>query len=209
MFVVCVVACGWAKPPKRATARAGCMPTISSKRWARREMRLCPLYGCCAWGGITACMRTSRPSHLCQRRLHILDQIIGMFEPDREADEAFADAEFGARLRCQSLMRRRGGMGDEALGVAEIVRNPRQLQSVEEAERARLAAPDLEADQGRAGAHLFFHQSRLRMILSAGIDQAGDFRMVRQRLGDVRRRDGLGADANRQRLQPLQLHPGV
>src|SRR2546429_9555386 len=85
-------------------------------------------------------------SRLPQRRLKILDQIIGMFEPGREANETFADAEFGARLRCQPLMRRRRGMRDEALGVAEIVGNPRDLQRVEAAERSLLAALDLEAD---------------------------------------------------------------
>jgi hypothetical protein len=30
-----------AKRPERANARAGCVPTIPHKRWARREMRLC------------------------------------------------------------------------------------------------------------------------------------------------------------------------
>src|SRR5262245_39418851 len=60
-------------------------------------------------------------SRLLQRGRKILDQIIGMLEPGREADEALADAEFGARLRRQPLMRRGRRMGDEALGVAEIV----------------------------------------------------------------------------------------
>ena len=61
-----------------------------------------------------------------------------MLESDREADEAFADAEFGARLRRQPLMRRGRRMGDEALGVAEIVGDPRKLQRVEDAEAAAL-----------------------------------------------------------------------
>ena len=74
-----------------------------------------------------------------------------MLEPGREANETFADAEFGARLRRQPLMRRGRRMGDEALGVAKIVRDPRDLQAVEAAERTGLAALDLETDQGRAG----------------------------------------------------------
>ena len=71
----------------------------------------------------------------------ILDQIVGMLEPGREADEAFADAEFGARLRRQPLMRRGRRMGDEALGVAEIVGDARDLQRVEAAERGRPCRP--------------------------------------------------------------------
>ena len=77
-------------------------------------------------------------SRLLQRRRKILDQIVALLEPGREADKALADAEFGARLRRQPLMRRRRRMGDEALGVAEIVGDPRDLQRVEAAERAAL-----------------------------------------------------------------------
>jgi len=84
-------------------------------------------------------MHWDRPSRLLQRRRKILDQIIGMLEPGREANEAFADAEFGARLRRQPLMRRRSGMGDEALGVAEIVGDARQFQRIQTSERAGLA----------------------------------------------------------------------
>src|SRR2546430_10794163 len=40
-------------------------------------------------------------SRLLQRRRKILDQIVGMLEPGRKANEAFADAELSARLRCQ------------------------------------------------------------------------------------------------------------
>ena len=80
-------------------------------------------------------------SRLLQRRLQILDQIVAVFEPDREPDKALADAEFGARFGRQPLMRGGGGMGDEALGVAEIVGDPRDLQRVERAERRRPCRP--------------------------------------------------------------------
>jgi len=83
------------------------------------------------------------------------------------------------------------------LGVAEIVGDPRQLEAVEAAERRRLAALDLEADQGRAGAHLLLHHRRLRMILAAGIKQPRDLGMLRQRIGDLGRGLGLRADAER------------
>src|SRR6266702_8940561 len=88
-------------------------------------------------------------SHILQCLGKILDQIVGVLEPGGEADKAFADAELGARFRRQALMRRGRGMGDEALGVAEIVRDLRDLQRVEAAEGARLAAFHLEPDQRR------------------------------------------------------------
>ncbi len=47
----------------------------------------------------------------------------------------------------EPLMRGRGGMRDQALGVAEIVADLDDAQRVLEAERFRLAAGDLERDQ--------------------------------------------------------------
>src|SRR3974390_2666813 len=100
-------------------------------------------------GAIRYSLFTIRPqaSRLLQRRVQILDQVVRMFEPGRETYKALADAEFGARFRRQPLMRGGGGMGDEALGVTQIVRDARQLQCVEAAEGGGFAALDLEANQ--------------------------------------------------------------
>src|SRR4029078_10091132 len=97
----------------------------------------------------------TRPlSRLLQRLRQILDQIVCMLESRREANETVADAEFGARVRLEPLMRGGRGMRDKAFGVAEIVGDPRKLQRVEASERAGLAALHLEGDQRRAAAHL-------------------------------------------------------
>ena len=61
-----------------------------------------------------------------------------------EDNQVVAYAEFGALIRRQPLMRRRGRMCDQALSIAEIVGYQDQLQTVEETERAFLAALDLE-----------------------------------------------------------------
>src|SRR3954467_4097091 len=114
-----------------------------------------------------------------------------MLKPRREADEALADAERSAVLRLEALMRRGGRMRDEALGVAEIVRDLGKLELVEHAERRLLAALDLEADQRRAAAHLLLHEGCLRMIGAAGIAQPRNLRMARQHVGDASRRLGL------------------
>src|SRR2546430_14118438 len=107
----------------------------------------------------STCPPTYRPTGRCeasgcsralQRRIQILDQVVGMLEPGREAHETFADAELGARFRREPLMGCRGGVGGEALGVAEIVRGGRNLQPREEAEWAGLAALGLKTDPRRA-----------------------------------------------------------
>src|SRR3981081_1181724 len=127
----------------------------------------------------STCRPTCRPtarceqpiSRLLERRVQILDQVVVVFEPGREADQAFAYPEFGARLHRQPLMRGGGGMGDEAFGVAEVVGNQRKLQRVEKTERRRLAALDLKGDKGRSGAHLLLRQRGLRVIGAGWINQ--------------------------------------
>ena len=76
-----------------------------------------------------------------QRREHVLDDIVGMFEPDRNPHQAVADAELGALRRRQPLVRRRRRMGDQALGIAEIVADADQLERVLKAERGRSCRP--------------------------------------------------------------------
>ena len=83
-------------------------------------------------------------SDFIQRRQQILDHVVGVLEPGRKPHQPVADAELGALLRRQPLMRRRRRMRDQALGVAEIVGDADELERVEEAERACLAAFDLE-----------------------------------------------------------------
>ena len=67
-----------------------------------------------------------------------------LLEPDRQTQQPVADADARARLRRQPLMRRRRRMGDEALGVAEVVGDLDDLQRVGEAEGRGLAALDVE-----------------------------------------------------------------
>ena len=99
-----------------------------------------------------AALHPGHASHLLQRPQQILDQIVGVLEPDRQAHQPVADAELGALRRRQPLMRGGGRMRDQALGVAEIVGDGDQLEPIEEAEGAFLAALDLERDQVGAGA---------------------------------------------------------
>src|SRR5262249_4602385 len=106
-------------------------------------------------------------------------------------------------------MRRGCRMGDQALGVAEIVADAHELERVLEAERCGLAPLDLEGDQRRAPMHLPTHDLGLRMVRPARIDQARDLWMLGERDRDGRRGVGLPAHAHAQRLQPLEQDPRV
>ena len=65
----------------------------------------------------------------------------GCFEPDRQAHQPVADAELGALLGLEPLVRRRRRMGDQALGVAEIVGDAHELERILKAERAPSCRP--------------------------------------------------------------------
>ena len=75
-----------------------------------------------------------------QRLADVRDQIVGVFEADRHPQRSRPDAEFGARIVGKVLVRGRRRMGDQALGVAEIVGDLHDVQRVLEAE-GRLLAP--------------------------------------------------------------------
>ncbi len=79
------------------------------------------------------------PSPL-QRLPDISDQIVGVLEADRNPQRSRPDAEFGASVLGEVLVRRRRRMGDQALGVAEIVGDLDDIERVLEAE-GRLLAP--------------------------------------------------------------------
>src|SRR5207247_1099 len=91
-----------ARSGSASTCRPPCRPIgrCEFKRMGSGELRI-------GIGSIRYSLFATRyqPSRLLQRRGEILDQIVGMFEAGGETDEAFADAEFGARLRRQPLMR--------------------------------------------------------------------------------------------------------
>src|SRR3954454_18754070 len=72
------------------------------------------------------CTASGTKLNLLQRRDKILDQIVAVLEAGGESDKALADAEFGARLRRQPLVRGGRRMGDQALGVAEVVADARK-----------------------------------------------------------------------------------
>ncbi len=67
--------------------------------------------------------------HRLQRGEHVLNDVVGMFEADRNAHQPVADAELGALRRGEPLVGRRRRMGDEALGVAEIIADADELES--------------------------------------------------------------------------------
>ena len=85
-----------------------------------------------------------------ERLREILDQVVDVFEADRKPHHPLADAKMGALLRLQALVGRRRGMGQQALGVAEIVGNADDRERVGHCERAGLAALDLEGDERAA-----------------------------------------------------------
>src|SRR6185437_16267613 len=84
------------------------------------------------------------PSNRVQRLQQILHDVVGMLEAGRKPDQPVANAELRALLGSQSLVRGRGRMRDETLGVAKIVGDADELERILETESACFAALDVE-----------------------------------------------------------------
>ena len=72
--------------------------------------------------------------------VNVSDKIIDCLEADGQANEAVRYPEFGPGFWLQALVRCRRGMRDQALGVAEIVRQLDDREPIQEPERSLLAA---------------------------------------------------------------------
>src|SRR3954449_12267896 len=96
--------------------------------------------------------------HPLQGAVDVGEQVRFGFEPGRQAHEPVADAERLALLGLQPRMRRRRRMRDEALRIAEIVRDIDQPQRVEKTEAGLLVAGDIAGHDRAARLHLLARQ---------------------------------------------------
>src|SRR5258708_29216840 len=104
-------------------------------------------------------------------------------------------------------MRGGGGVRDQTLAVAEIVRDLDQPERVLEAESAHLAALDRERHERARPAHLLPRQLVLRMAFQTGIEHALDRRVALEILGDFGRGAALPIDAEIERLDAFEQEP--
>src|SRR5262249_51897442 len=86
------------------------------------------------------------------------DEIVGVLDPARHADQGRRDPDLALRLPAQPGMHRRRRMTDQRFGAAEAHGELEHLEPVEKGERLRLAAFDLEGERRAWRARLPFHQ---------------------------------------------------
>ena len=132
-----------------------------------------------------------------------MDQIVGIFQADGKAHHSVGDAKFGSRFGLQPLVSCCRWMGDEALGVSEIVGNPDNSKGIEEPESVLLGAFHLECHDLTATAHLTAGQRRLWVIIAAWEQHAIDTGVAAQMVGDLSGVVALGPNADGQSFQPL------
>ena len=82
-------------------------------------------------------------SHRVQGRSEIGDQIVGMLESDRHADQALGDAGSLARRLRYARVRGRCRVADERLGAPQADRRLEEAKSIDQAKRIRPAAVEL------------------------------------------------------------------
>src|SRR5215472_16459513 len=98
-------------------------------------------------------------------------------------------------------------VSDEALRIAEIVRNVDQAQRIEKAETRFLAARDIERNDAAAQLHLPAGEFVLRMTGQSGVNHALDFRMVLEVARDCSGGSALAVDAQLEGFETLQQQP--
>ncbi len=103
-----------------------------------------------------------------------------MFQAHRDAQDARRDAEARAVVFGQTRMGGGRRMADQALGVAQIVRDIDQRQRIGDPERRVLAAFDLEGHQIAETRHLALRQLSLGMTGQARVPNALDLRLALQ-----------------------------
>src|SRR3546814_16292759 len=98
-------------------------------------------------------------------------------------------------------------MGDEALGVAEIVGDVDKAKRVHHAKRARLSAGDLEGHQRPADLHLALRQTRLRVARQAWVEHLGNTVLALQEIVHSKSIGSVALDPKLEVLQALPHYP--
>src|SRR5450755_406511 len=115
-----------------------------------------------------ACTKTNTANrlHRMERLFEIRNQIVGVFDANRNPDQRIGDPDAVASFLGQAGMRGAGGMGNQSLGSAEAHRQFNDLQSIQQTERFGLSAVNREAE-GRARAAALPVENRPSRIVRA------------------------------------------
>ena len=133
------------------------------------------------------------------------EDVVGVFEADREADQLGLEALFALFLVGDLRVRRGSRVDDEALRIADVREDREERHGVHQLARLRTAALHAEDDHA-AGAvrQVLLRKLRFRQRRVAHPCQ---LRMVGEEFRDLERVGGVLRRAERQRLDPLQEDP--
>jgi hypothetical protein len=100
-----------------------------------------------------------------ERGLQIVDEIIDLFHTDREPDKRIGDSKRRPHLRRDRAMRHDGGIINQALEPAQALCERKEMGVLEKTPGAGQIGLQYDRDHSAEGAHLFFGQVVLRMLL--------------------------------------------
>src|SRR5580658_11276461 len=141
-------------------------------------------------------------SHGIERRSQVRNEVAGIFDADRYADQGIGDADTVPRLLGDARMRGAGRMRHQSLGASQAHRKLDHLQGVEQAERLRLAALDRKSEC-RAGALALSTEHRISRVVLAQQTKVIDARYLSVAAQEARHQGGVLrrlVHAQRQRL---------
>ena len=84
---------------------------------------------------------------LAQRPVEVGEEVVDVFETDRQPDHPVADTDRGTGVGRQAPVGGGCRMGDEALRIAEVVRDVEQPQTIEKGEGRVLATVEIDGEE--------------------------------------------------------------
>src|SRR5262245_7360791 len=144
----------------------------------------------------------------CKSARQVFDQIIDIFDPDREAHEIRRRRESVPQRMRDAGMRHPAGQADGRADRAEANRDVEKLCGFNHLSRNRHVA-GRETDDRAIACGLTAMDAVARMVGEAWIIDPDDLRATRQVFGDLPSRFVLALNAQGERLHPAQQQPGV
>ncbi|CCC96685.1 protein of unknown function [Azospirillum baldaniorum] len=144
-----------------------------------------------------------------ERAVEVFDDVLGVLQPDGQAEQVRTDVRRRLLLDRQLGVGGGVGVGDQALGVAQVVGDHHHPQVVQGAEGLFLAALQEDRQHGAAAGHLAADEVVLRVAGQTRIEHPLHLRVAFQELRHRQGRRALRRHTQLQRLQPLQQQPGV
>ena len=127
---------------------------------------------------------SQRVVNLRQGLLQVVEQVVDIFDADREAQESVGESARFANVFGDGAMRHGGGVADQRLNTAEAFGQGKDFEASHHGIDIGIGTFELEGDHAAEAAHLPFRQFMIGMVEKTGIVDLFNARMLGQEGGN-------------------------